>query len=561
MSSRVTAAGEESEEERIEEIGGEGDKQDTDDGGGEEDNDDEGEEEEEAAMLGFAVPAPNPSALWRNQFPSKMGGEPAWLDPVHLPLACQLTCQATRRPMRFVLQLYAASSDEPHAFHRSLYLFISPSGSRVASAGGARAFRCQLPRDNAYYPYEPPMAGEKPRALTTDETQIVQRRCAFWARSVTRGHDSSGGEREGACVDTVETAPDAMTVAATSVVTESAAVETTGAKTAELAGACTGSGNGTEAAASTAEAEKRESTEYPQSYPEYELIVEPEPEEADGEGEREVERLMSELKQRGALPTIGTGNAADSVKGLLADATPDSVTKSVTKSADGEEAVAAADMLGAVKEDPNLSEFTAFSQRLARAPRQCLRYAEATDADCALGESQQPLWASRRGRAPCPVPACELCGGPRRFEFQVMPQALHYMKVDSEKDDSPDWATIAVYTCAASCRLRPSTGSRLASTAALAPPTTATAATATGSTVTIVNLNARADLNNKQATVRQWHAESGRWVVQLHEAAGEGESVRVRPDNLIIAGAEPTATLDAAEGGYVEEYVWVQPQE
>eukprot|EP00965_Chrysotila_dentata_P211056 6186262-Pleurochrysis_carterae.AAC.3 len=124
-----------------------------------------------------------------------------------------------------------------------------------------------------------------------------------------------------------------------------------------------------------------------------------------------------------------------------------------------------------------------------------------------------------------------------------------------------DWATIAVYTCAASCRLRPSTGSRLASTAALAPPTTATAATATGSTVTIVNLNARADLNNKQATVRQWHAESGRWVVQLHEAAGEGESVRVRPDNLIIAGAEPTATLDAAEGGYVEEYVWVQPQE
>eukprot|EP00965_Chrysotila_dentata_P228463 6196615-Pleurochrysis_carterae.AAC.1 len=131
------------------------------------------------------------------------------------------------------------------------------------------------------------MAGEKPRALTTDETQIVQRRCAFWARSVTRGHDSSGGEREGACVDTVETAPDAMTVAATSVVTESAAVETTGAKTAELAGACTGSGNGTEAAASTAEAEKRESTEYPQSYPEYELIVEPEPEEADGTRERE----------------------------------------------------------------------------------------------------------------------------------------------------------------------------------------------------------------------------------------------------------------------------------
>eukprot|EP00965_Chrysotila_dentata_P038688 1284955-Pleurochrysis_carterae.AAC.2 len=55
------------------------------------------------------------------------------------------------------------------------------------------------------------------------------------------------------------------------------------------------------------------------------------------------------MKTQKTLGLIGTGNAADSVKGLLADATPDSVTKSVTKSADGEEAVAAADMLGAVR--------------------------------------------------------------------------------------------------------------------------------------------------------------------------------------------------------------------
>lgn len=28
------------------------------------------------------------------------------------------------------------------------------------------------------------------------------------------------------------------------------------------------------------------------------------------------------------------------------------------------------------------------------------------------------------------IPKCESCGGERQFEFQIMPQLLHYLKVD-----------------------------------------------------------------------------------------------------------------------------------
>lgn len=66
-------------------------------------------------------------------------------------------------------------------------------------------------------------------------------------------------------------------------------------------------------------------------------------------------------------------------------------------------------------------EFLNFTQRTGREPRQCLRYCFEAGA--------RPLWAHRLGRAPHPVPNCPQCGGPRRFEFQVMPQALHFMQV------------------------------------------------------------------------------------------------------------------------------------
>ncbi|GBE60079.1 programmed cell death [Babesia ovata] len=47
------------------------------------------------------------------------------------------------------------------------------------------------------------------------------------------------------------------------------------------------------------------------------------------------------------------------------------------------------------------------------------------------------------------VPVCGRCGGPRSFEFQVLPQMLVHLGAVRL-----DFASVAVYTCAASCQLR-----------------------------------------------------------------------------------------------------------
>lgn len=57
--------------------------------------------------LGFVEPVAKPSDVLRHRFPSKVGGRPAWLDPLHLPTPEQLTCKATGKPLQFLLQARA----------------------------------------------------------------------------------------------------------------------------------------------------------------------------------------------------------------------------------------------------------------------------------------------------------------------------------------------------------------------------------------------------------------------------------------------------------------------
>ena len=82
-------------------------------------------------VLGFlAPPPPDATALLRHRFQSKLGGRPAWLDPVHLPPPSALTCGVTGAPLDFLLQVYAPVDGVEEAFHRVLYIFVSPEVRR-----------------------------------------------------------------------------------------------------------------------------------------------------------------------------------------------------------------------------------------------------------------------------------------------------------------------------------------------------------------------------------------------------------------------------------------------
>ncbi|XP_078261848.1 programmed cell death protein 2 isoform X2 [Rhinoraja longicauda] len=103
-----------------------------------------------AVELGFVERAAAAAArLLGAQFPSKVGGRPAWLS-LELPGPERLRCDGCARPLIFLLQVYAPLE---RAFHRALLLFCC-AAPRCARRRFV-ALRNQLGRVNDFYPAEP----------------------------------------------------------------------------------------------------------------------------------------------------------------------------------------------------------------------------------------------------------------------------------------------------------------------------------------------------------------------------------------------------------------------
>ncbi|WIA11918.1 hypothetical protein OEZ85_012002 [Tetradesmus obliquus] len=159
-------------------------------------SDDEQEEDVEY-MLGFIDDPEKPTDLLRHRFPSKVGGVPAWLDPLNLPTAEQLTCGVTGRTLQFLLQVYCPVDDNPvDAFHRAIFLFVSPRGDELAKPGAVRALRCQLRRANPFYGDTPAPASQLgPKQLQAAEQQLSLERdpwkVATVEQQIAKGDDAT----------------------------------------------------------------------------------------------------------------------------------------------------------------------------------------------------------------------------------------------------------------------------------------------------------------------------------------------------------------------------------
>eukprot|EP00873_Tetraselmis_striata_P006902 jgi/Tetstr1/427166/TSEL_017354.t1 len=323
----------------------------------------EEEEEEDEWMLGFVELAEDAADLLRHRFPSKLGGRPAWLDPLRLPSPEQLTCGATGRPLDFLLQVYAPVETNAAAFHRTLFVFTTPEGDSVHKPGAVRVLRCQLPRENSFYASEPAEPGDlAPPSLPVEEMARLQKR------------------------DRWRSAEAEVAVAV-------------GDAPAELEGV--------------------------PMWPEREIVVEPEADAVAGATQdgidEEVKRLMRQYK---AQKDAGEALTEEELPAEIMDTVEASVTD-------------------------DRQRFAAFTARVAAAPEQVLRYC--------FEEGARPLWP-QAGKVPRPadIPPCPACGGPRRFEFQILPQLLHFLNIDIDADaervdKSLDWSTIAIYSCRDSC--------------------------------------------------------------------------------------------------------------
>lgn len=108
--------------------------------------------------LGF-VDDCDPEMLHSVFFPSKVGGRPAWLAP-NPPESTSVTCQTCSEPLSFLMQIYTGGTvPRDDAFHRSLFVFCCRNPCCYSKEGTmsppVKAFRCQLPRANEFYRFDP----------------------------------------------------------------------------------------------------------------------------------------------------------------------------------------------------------------------------------------------------------------------------------------------------------------------------------------------------------------------------------------------------------------------
>ena len=108
--------------------------------------------------LGFVEDAPA-WLLTSRFFHSKVGGRPSWLDLKNLPESKDFSCPNCQKPRVLCLQIYAPVEDQNSCFHRTIYVFMckNPGCHQPGSKSPFLILRCQLSRQNEFYPYESPV--------------------------------------------------------------------------------------------------------------------------------------------------------------------------------------------------------------------------------------------------------------------------------------------------------------------------------------------------------------------------------------------------------------------
>ena len=347
--------------------------------------------------LGFLEEQKDKTQLHAVCFPSKVGGEPQWLDPSVNPKQ-MVEANATKRRMDFLLQIYATNDAEEdslnaNAFHRTIYVFTSIDGDKVFEKGKVRAVRSQLARVNEFYGTTPaPRRGVR----ESDDLRVEEMIREFEAKK--------------------------------------RAIETKVKMT--LSG-----GNGSESKEEEEEMKmkmkmktKTKNENENTVYPEFEIVVEP---ESDAD-----EASCSSMDSEGVVADTND----DDNKKTSANTNKKKMFQSI-----GDEAITETDLkeIASGVIDSDAQRLATFSVKLAKFPDQVLRYCPAQNA--------KAMWPSK-SLAPDDrnIPDCPRCRGKRRFEFQILPTIVSFIvpKESVELNDSSlDFGSIAVYTCSKSCAL------------------------------------------------------------------------------------------------------------
>ncbi|KAF9607484.1 hypothetical protein IFM89_036081 [Coptis chinensis] len=358
-----------------------------------EEEDDDDEEEEEPVTLGFVEKPKTSNLILRHYFPSKAGGVPAWLDPIDLPSEKSRVCGFCGDPLQFLIQVYASLDNKESTFHRTLFVFMCPS------------MACLLKDQHEQWKRKPE---KQLRSVKVFRCQLP-RSNPYYSSEPPRYDNSDKPSCAGAalCSWCGTWRGDKVCSSCKSTHYCSKMHQNMHWRSGHKQD-CQRMSISLQSSDSKASNDGRTSKEIHKVassalWPEFEIIIE---DESDDTAASECDDLTS----------------------LISKEQIDDGIESIMDKFEG---------------DDDKKGWASFYERIAKAPEQVLRYSRNAKA--------KPLWPMSSGRSSnADIPKCHYCDGPLCYEFQILPQLLFYFAVKNDQD-SLDWATIVVYTCANSC--------------------------------------------------------------------------------------------------------------
>ncbi|XP_041108734.1 programmed cell death protein 2 [Polyodon spathula] len=325
-------------------------------------------------------------SLRSKQFHSKVGGRPAWLSQLGLPSPSELSCQKCGQPSAFLLQVYAPIPGQARSFHRTCFVFCCKN-TACYSHNDSRCFKVYRSQLPRKNDFYSYDPPVEEEAADIHSTDSEILQLGSGVK-LCRVCGCLGPKSCSRCHSANYCSREHQTI------DWKAGHKKECSKNGEVGVSL---------------------LDHKFLFLEYEVVTEPEELqlEADGDGQIEEEQLKEMQTYLESKPPAGD----------------------VLDSVDERDLEAMAE-----HESKESKVFEKFKRRTAIEPEQVLRY-------CRMGH---PLWVSDENvPKETDIPNC-LCGAKRLFEFQIMPQLLNYLKVDSP-EASIDWGTLAVYTCADSC--------------------------------------------------------------------------------------------------------------
>ena len=134
-------------------------------------------------MLGFhsinSLPIENDIGI------SYVGGKPNWLNPIQIPQTSEiLICKQCQNSLSFLCQLYAPLSISTETYHRVLYVFLCSNFSCIQNGHGSVVIRQQLPQKNLYWDSECIRINSNPLINTSND--IIPPQCVLCGLSADK---------------------------------------------------------------------------------------------------------------------------------------------------------------------------------------------------------------------------------------------------------------------------------------------------------------------------------------------------------------------------------------